>query len=384
MSSSSLSTSGSQQQPPPIILYHYPFSPYAKRIVWYLHLRGIPYSQCLQPMILPRPDLSSFLGIKYRRIPLLSIGRDVYLDTRLILSKLEDLDLPSSLNSPKLSAAPGTDALALQNLLSHYSIDGGLFSRAAQLLFSLDNPLLRDPQFLADRADFVAGGGGAPPKFSREEMAALGPEALADLRDYCQMLETTVLADGRDWILKNTTDNNNKPGLADIEAVFVLHWVMSLPGALPKEQFNEDKFPRVWKWVERFRVAVGETTTTPTPTQQTAAQKKGDSSNSSKVATVKGDQARDLILGAGWNEDSEKKEVEAGEAIVQFHGLKKGMLVEVWPTDSGSAPAHRDVGRLVMLDSREVVIENEKGVRVHAPRHGFRVKPSSQAVASSL
>ncbi|KAK3499705.1 uncharacterized protein B0T23DRAFT_309108 [Neurospora hispaniola] len=373
--SSSPSTSGSQQQPP-IILYHYPFSPYAKRIVWYLHLRGIPYTQCLQPMILPRPDLSSLLGIKYRRIPLLSIGRDVYLDTRLILSKLEDLDLPSL--NPKLSAAPGTDALALQSLLSHYSIDGGLFSRAAQLLFSLDNPLLRDPQFLADRAEFVAGGGNAPPnKFSREEMAALGPEALADLRDYCQMLETTVLADGRDWILKNTDTDNNKPGLADIEAVFVLHWVMSLPGALPKEQFNDDKFPRVWKWVERFRVAVGETT----PTQQTAAQK-GD--GNSKVATVKGDKARDLILGAGWNEDSEKKEVEAGEAIVQFHGLKKGTLVELWPTDSGSAPAHRDVGRLVSLDSREVVIENEKGVRVHAPRHGFRVKPSSQAVASSL
>ncbi|EAA32197.1 hypothetical protein GE21DRAFT_7778 [Neurospora crassa] len=382
---SSSSTSGSQQQPP-IILYHYPFSPYAKRIVWYLHLRGIPYTQCLQPMILPRPDLSSLLGIKYRRIPLLSIGRDVYLDTRLILSKLEDLDLPSL--NPKLSAAPGTDALALQSLLSHYSIDGGLFSRAAQLLFSLDNPLLRDPQFLADRADFVAGGGAgnAPPSqfSSREEMAALGPEALADLRDYCQMLETTVLADGRNWILKNSTDtdndnNNNRPGLADIEAVFVLHWVMSLPGALPKEQFNDDKFPRVWKWVERFRVAVGETTT---PTQQTAAQKKGDGNN--KVATIKGDKARDLILGARWNEDSEKKEVEAGEAIVQFHGLKKGTLVEVWPTDSGSAPAHRDVGRLVSLDSREVVIENEKGVRVHAPRHGFRVKPSLQAVASSL
>ncbi|KAJ4409157.1 hypothetical protein N0V85_004138 [Neurospora sp. IMI 360204] len=363
----SSSTSGSQQQPP-IILYHYPASPYAKRIVWYLHLRGIPYTQCLQPMILPRSDLSSLLGIKYRRIPLLSIGRDVYLDTRLILSKLEDLDLPLV---EKLSAAPGTDALALQSLLSHYSIDGGLFSRAAQLLFSLDNPLLRDPKFLADRAEFATGGGGAPSKLSsREEMAALGPEALADLRDYCQMLETTVLADGRDWILKDT----KKPGLADIEAVFVLHWVKSLPGALPKEQFSEEKFPRVWKWVERFREAVGETS-------PPAAQK---GNGNSKITTVKGDKAQNLILGAEWNEDSEKKEVDAGEAIVQFHSLKKGTVVEVWPTDSGSAPAHRDVGRLVSLDAREVVIENEKGVRVHAPRHGFRVKPSSQAVASSL
>ncbi|KAK3955342.1 hypothetical protein QBC32DRAFT_333693 [Pseudoneurospora amorphoporcata] len=355
----SSSTSGSQ---PPIVLYHYPFSPYAKRIVWYLHLRGIPYTQCLQPMIIPRPDLSSLLGIKYRRIPLLSIGRDVYLDTRLILSKLEDLDLPSS--QPKLSAAPGTDALALQTLLSHYSIDGGLFSRAAQLLFSLDNPLLRDPKFLADRAEFATGG--APPKFAREDMAALGPEALADLRDYCQMLETTVLADGREWILKDT----KTPGLADIEAVFVLHWVKSLPGALPKEQFSEDKFPRVWKWVARFQEAVGETTKPP--------QKDG------KITTVKGDKAQEMILGAGWNEDSEKKEVDAAEAIVHFHGLEKGTVVEVWPTDSGSGQAHRDVGKLVSLDAREVVIENDKGVRVHTPRHGFRVKPSSQAVASSL
>lgn len=32
----------------PIILYHYPFSPYARRIVWYLQLRGIPYKQCVR------------------------------------------------------------------------------------------------------------------------------------------------------------------------------------------------------------------------------------------------------------------------------------------------------------------------------------------------
>lgn len=31
----------------PIVLYHYPYSPYARRVVWYLQLRGIPYSQCV-------------------------------------------------------------------------------------------------------------------------------------------------------------------------------------------------------------------------------------------------------------------------------------------------------------------------------------------------
>jgi hypothetical protein len=32
----------------PIVLYHYHYSPYARRISWYLALRGIPYSQCVR------------------------------------------------------------------------------------------------------------------------------------------------------------------------------------------------------------------------------------------------------------------------------------------------------------------------------------------------
>lgn len=31
----------------PIILYHYDASPYARKIRWYLELRGIPYKQCV-------------------------------------------------------------------------------------------------------------------------------------------------------------------------------------------------------------------------------------------------------------------------------------------------------------------------------------------------
>lgn len=38
---------------PEIILYHYSFSPYAKRIIWYLTLRRIPYSQCVRPHHMP-------------------------------------------------------------------------------------------------------------------------------------------------------------------------------------------------------------------------------------------------------------------------------------------------------------------------------------------
>ena len=57
-------------------------------------------------------------------------------------------------------------------------------------------------------------------------------------------------------------------------------------------------------------------------------------------------------------------------------GLKKGQDVVVYPLDSGKN--HQDRGRLVKLDRTEVVIQfqtkiGEKEVRLHAPRHGFRI-----------
>ena len=37
----------------------------------------------------PRPELSALLGLPYRRVPVLALGRDVYIDTSLIASALE-------------------------------------------------------------------------------------------------------------------------------------------------------------------------------------------------------------------------------------------------------------------------------------------------------
>ena len=31
-----------------IVLYHYSFSPYAKRVLWYLSLRAIDYAECVR------------------------------------------------------------------------------------------------------------------------------------------------------------------------------------------------------------------------------------------------------------------------------------------------------------------------------------------------
>ncbi|KAI6367128.1 hypothetical protein MCOR03_009814 [Pyricularia oryzae] len=47
-------------------------------------------------------------------------------------------------------------------------------------------------------------------------------------------------------------------------------------------------------------------------------------------------------------------------------------MVRLWPTDTGSG--HRDSGKLVHMDQAEIVIENLRGVRIHAPRQGFKVR----------
>jgi len=73
---------------------------------------------------------------------------------------------------------------------------------------------------------------------------------------------------------------------------------------------------------------------------------------------------------------SEFAEEEGDVDVNDPTGLKKGDQVEVWPIDSGFT--RKDRGALVGLDGREIVVDGrtEKGerVRIHAPRHGFRLR----------
>lgn len=69
-------------------------------------------------------------------------------------------------------------------------------------------PLLKNPKFSKDREDFS----GRP--WSSEQILKGRPEAMAHIRNAFNLLETTLLADDRDWILKT-----DKPTLADIEGM---------------------------------------------------------------------------------------------------------------------------------------------------------------------
>ncbi|KAI0427630.1 glutathione S-transferase [Xylaria sp. FL1042] len=377
-----------------IVLYHYDLSPYARRLVWYLTLRKIPYSQCIQPRILPRPDLS-LLGVSYRRIPVLSIGRDVYLDTRLIIQKLETL-YPASAAHPGISgsASGNPEHTALEQLISTRTIEGDLFSRAIQCFppntFAADAALLRDRTALLTGVDHTTNApqnsnrdsttknsttkdrdqeekkkkpGTASSPLAPEVMTRQRPVALAVVRRWVRWLEEGILSDGRDWIL-NSNAGGAGPSLADIEAIWVLHWISA---ALPPSILGPDASPRVAGWLRRFRDAV-KSATEAAPTAR----------------NIKGEEAARLIFGSSFAEP-EGEILRGIDPVVDDAGMVKGKRVRMWPTDYGFS--HKDVGKLVAADDTEFVIESEGAygsVRIHAPRHGFAISADEGVVASKI
>jgi len=78
----------------------------------------------------------------------MTIGREVFCDTRLILSKLEERFPNSSL------AAKTPEQKGIEKLLESWIIDGGIFWRAASCL-PPTIPQLRDPEWKRDRTQMT-------------------------------------------------------------------------------------------------------------------------------------------------------------------------------------------------------------------------------------
>ena len=337
-----------------IVFFHYQFSPFARKVIWYLTLRGIDYAQCLQPVYLPREDIDA-LGVKYRRIPIMSIGRDIYCDTRLILQKLEEKFPNGALGASQ------PDQKAVEKLLESWTVDGGIFMRAAQTI-PPEMPLLKNPKFIKDREDYTGR------SWSQKYVKDLQPEGITHVRDGFEFLEKGLLADGRQWILKT-----EKPSLADIEgqsspmtgcvpllltfdatiAIWPFHWVLDLK-SLPPTLVSKEIYPKVYAWIDRFKDALAKA-----------------KSSAPKPTTLKGAEAVKHITQADFAEP--EGQIDSNDPL----GLKKGQDVESWPIDSGFM--HHDRGRLVSINSQEVVLTaqskvGDKEVRIHHPRWNFRTR----------
>ena len=154
----------------------------------------------------------------------MAIGRDVYLDTRLQLRKLESL-FPSTSNPSTHNLTPkSTSDLALAHLFEIWSVEAGLFTRASQLIPS-DMPLLKDPKFAKDREDFSGR------KWSKEEIERNRPEALGVMRRAFGLVEG-MLGDGRSWVLggnKGEGEGGEGVSVADLDGeysiLFYVDWL---------------------------------------------------------------------------------------------------------------------------------------------------------------
>jgi hypothetical protein len=147
-----------------------------------------------------------------------------------------------------------------------------------------------------------------------------------------------------------------------VVATWPFHWLTTLNGSLPDDLISAKQFPRLFSYLSRFDDAV-----------KTARV-------SNKRKSLSGEQVLSLISSSASSFEGDSG-IWDGEKAVNS-GLKEGIEVQIWPIETGFR--HKDRGVLVKLDGNEVVIERslEKGegkIRIHAPRHGFRISKIDEA-----
>jgi hypothetical protein len=173
-----------------------------------------------------------------------------------------------------------------------------------------------------------------------ESMESGRPDGAQHIQQAFDLLETTFLADGRDWVL-----GTKKPSLADIDAVWPFKWLLmelTMKDSLPVEHFGAERYPKVYAWVARF---VAET--------ENKRKKLG------KATKLNGKTMAERTLSASSRE---------GVSFIDNDplSLRKGDDVEVFPSDYGHMG--RSTGALIGLATYEVVVRKSKGLHLHFPR----------------
>lgn len=203
-------------------------SPYGQKTKALLTAAGVPFKRCDQPVVLPRPDLEA-LGITYRRIPLLAVGRDVYCDSSLIfdvvLNKLAKTQLPST-PADKAWETYGYEAFVA-------------------VLTLMPGAILDNKDFVKDRETIF-------PVITRSDFKTLRPSGLAELISRLSFIENELLA-------KSPFVAGEKLGVADLHVIFGIRWAMFDLGVQQEKGVGKDAFPKVWKLIESLPEVKAET-----------------------------------------------------------------------------------------------------------------------------
>lgn len=301
-----------------LILHSYDASPFTQRALRLLGFKDLDWRWVETPMMLPKDDLVTLTG-GYRGTPVLQVGADVYIDSRLIALELER-------RRPEPTFFPAGDSglsLALVTW-SDLFFRSGLKIILAASAHTWPEAFRKDREAVFPDIDFNAVTG------------ELG-YARAQYRAHAALLERQ-LADGRPFL------GGAKPGMAD---AFVHPFIWMMRGNLAEVAAELlDQFPRVVRWEERV-TSRGEGRRTP----MTAA-------DAFAVARAATPQARTNI---------DKYDAQR---------LKSGMRVRVQPDDTQRGAVD---GELVIASADEIAVARQTeatgSVVVHFPRIGYRVTP---------
>ncbi|TFL06042.1 hypothetical protein BDV98DRAFT_561091 [Pterulicium gracile] len=322
----------------PVVFYCYDESPFAAKVANLLLLKNLPHKRVKVPRAPPRPELSQLLGVTYRRIPVLAIGRDLYCDSASIADAIERRFPPSTgyiTLFPTRAGGGKADTGLVKAFVKFYS-DTILFGLAVIFL-----PWDKFPQaFLDDRSKLL----GAPIKPA--EMEERRPAALSTLLSH-QALVEEQLQDGRNWLF-----DTKEPGLGDVSVHFILNWIRGFGTARPL--FDTAAFPHTLSWLQRMDGFL--------KVRKTRGFAKFDNITGEAAANAISVLPEDTL-------EATTFDPEEGKRL----GLVKDAAVAVVAIGGpGEVPT---VGTLVGLTKQEFVIQTHgtvASVNCHFPRLGYR------------
>jgi len=355
----------------PVVLFGYDSSPFTQKIRLALRLKQIPYALILVPSMMPRPILMDNFNLTYRKIPVLSIGRDIYIDTSLILEALEHHFRPSQ-GYGTLYPSP-SDRPLIRGFASYWT---------DRPLFRVTTGLIPDTvwrtQFGTDRANLIGH------KLDADKLERKVPQNLAGLDLQLSLLEP-LFSFGRKWVFDGAS-----PSAADLALWYQLDWgekisrgegIEDLTGGGTRDGygegigsvFNGKRYPGLTAWSERFKAHIDGLSSLETRVE------KGDDEGITRVL--------EKVKTARLRKETPLVPTPAGphELLNKRNGLVAGTQVSIAPDDTGRGSPTE--GTLVAITSEEVIISPRRigngpsvgEVRIHFPRIGFVVRPIGTA-----
>ncbi|CAN9162112.1 unnamed protein product [Alternaria alternata] len=203
----------------PIIAFDYDMSPYGYKTRTLLASSKMPFQRSLQPIVIPRPILES-LSITYRRVPLLAIGKDIYCDSSLIISTLQE----------KFDILPTSPA---DKAYEAFGI--ALFESVLKVIPSA----MLTPDAIKDRITIFQ-------ILKHPDYPSLRPSGLAEVRAKFHIIETEFLAGPGQYI------GGDSFALADLHAGFAVDFALQVQSLINEPGFSQRDFPRMYEWISKW------------------------------------------------------------------------------------------------------------------------------------